>query len=134
MASQTELFKYVFDASSLIHIEKYRKMGPLRKRKRSIIIPEKIAYEVAFDPRISSNTPLRKFIEKHPELVTQFKNNEEEEYLRLRSQVGIDDGEAAAIAIAFKRNLPLVIDDKKGKTKAENHGIETLSWKDFLRK
>lgn len=59
-------------------------------------------------------------------------SGEKEQYLRVRSQVGIDDGEAAAIAIAIKRKLSLVIEDRKGKTKAENHGIKTLSWEDFL--
>jgi len=132
MAVQTEFFQYVFDACSLINIERYRKMNELRKRKGSIIIPEKVAYEVAYDPRIHSNAPLRKFILKYPQLITQFQDNEEKEYLQIRSQIGIDDGEASAITIALKRNLPLVIDDKKGREKAKNHNLKTLSWKDFL--
>ncbi|MEK6689694.1 MAG: hypothetical protein AABY78_00150 [Nitrospirota bacterium] len=91
-------------------------------------MPEKVAEEVN-----QPNTPLSRFIDSYPQVITQFHDNEEEEYLRVRSQVGIDDGEAAAIAIAFKRKLPLVIEDKKGKAKAENHGIQTFDWKYFLR-
>jgi len=128
MAIQEELFQYVFDASSLINIERQKKMGELRKRKRGILIPEKVAVEVNMP-----NSPLHKFISKYPGVVTSFQKTEEEEYLRVRSQIGIDDGEAAAIAISTNRRLPLVIDDKKGKTKAENHGVKTLSWQDFLK-
>ena|SRR3972149_6706596 len=127
MALQKELFQYVFDASSLINIERNKKIGHLRSRKGAILIPEKVAAEVN-TPR----SPLHRFISKYPHVVTPFQNNEEDEYLRTRSQVGIDDGEAAAIAIASKRNLPLVIDDKKGKAKAENHGIQTLDWNDYI--
>jgi len=62
------------------------------------------------------------------------KNDEENEYLRIRSQPGIHDGEAAAIAISVIRGLPLIIDDKKGKEKAKSHQIQTSSWEDFLRR
>lgn len=127
MVIQKELFQYVFDASSLINIERNNKISHLRRRKGSILIPEKVALEVNMP-----NSPLHRFINKYPDVVTDFQVSEEEEYLRVRSQVGIDDGEAAAIAIATKRNLPLVIDDRKGKNKAENHGIQTLGWSDFL--
>ena len=128
MAIQKELFQYVFDASSLINIERQKKMIELRKRKGRILIPEKVAVEVNMP-----NSPLHNFIHKYPEIVTPFQETEADEYLRVRSQVGIDDGEAAAIAISSSRRLPLVIDDKKGKTKAENRGIKTLSWRDFLK-
>lgn len=133
MTFQKSLFQYLFDSSSLINIERHKKMTSLRRRKGSVLIPEKVAYEVAYHPQVPSKAPLRKLILKHPELVAQFQNNEEEEYLRVRSQVGIDDGEAAAIAIAIKRRLSLVIDDKKGKEKAENHGVQTFTWQDFVQ-
>ena len=132
MAVQKELFQYILDASSLINIERHEKVNLLKKRKGSVIIPEKVAYEVAYHPLIPSDSLLRKFVRKYPELVVQFQNNEEEEYLRIRSQVGIHDADAAAIAVAIKRRLSLVIDDKKAKEKAKNHGVNTLSWHDFI--
>ena len=104
-------------------------MSQLRSRIGEVLIPEKVANEVN-----QPNTPISRLIVRYPQIIEQFQNNEEEEYLRTRSQVGIDDGEAAAIAIASKRNLSLFIDDKKGKAKAENHGIQTLGWTDFLNK
>jgi len=66
--------------------------------------------------------------------VTPFQDNEEEEYLRILLQPGIDPGEASAITIASKRKLPLVIDerDTKATGKAKNHGVNTLSWQKFL--
>ncbi len=128
MAFEKSLFQYLFDSSSLINIERNKKMTILRKRRGEVLIPEKVAAEVN-----QPNTPLHRFISKFYQVVTQFQNNEEEEYLRVRSQVGIDDGEAAAIAIAIKRRLPLVIDDKKGKEKAKNHDIQTFAWQDFVK-
>lgn len=124
---QKGLFQHVFDASSLIYIERNKKMRQLRRRKGEVLIPEKVAEEVN-KPR----SPLSRLITRNPQIVTQFQNDEGQEYLRVRSQVGIDDGEAAAIAVALKRSLLLVIDDVKGKTKAENHGIKTLGWDRFI--
>ena len=129
MAIQKSLFQEVFDTSSLIDLKNNKKMRFLRSRKGEILIPEKVADELN---RGSIRDPLRNFIKKYPEVVSIFKNSEEEEYLKVRSQIGIGDGEAAAIAIAFKRNLPLVIDDNKARKKAQNHNIKTLNWQDFL--
>jgi len=128
MAFEKSLFQYLFDSSSLINIERNKKMTILRKRRGEVLIPEKVAVEVN-----QPNTPLHRFISKFYQVVTQFQNNEEEEYLRVRSQIGIDDGEAAAIAMAIKRRLPLIIDDKKGKEKAESNDIQTFAWQDFVK-
>lgn len=128
MAFQKSFFQCLFDSSSLINIERNKKMTILRRRRGEVLIPEKVATEVN-----QPNTPLRRFISKFHQVVARFENNEEDEYLRVRSQVGIDDGEAAAIAMAIRRRLPLVVDDKKGKEKAKNHGIQTLSWQDFVQ-
>lgn len=130
MDIQKKLFQYVFDASSLINIERTGKMAYLRRRREEILIPEKIAKEVNLP-----QSPLHRFLIRYPEVVTSFQNGEDEEYLWIRSQVGIDDGEAAAMAIALKRKFTLVIDerDTKANGKAKNHGIKTLSWKEFLR-
>ena len=128
MSFQRSLFQYVFDASSLINIERLKKMTELKKRKGDVLIPEKVSQEVN-----QPNAPLYKFILKYPNMVTQFQNSEEDEYLRIRGDIGIDDGEAAAIAIAFKRNLPLVIDDKKGRAKAQQLGIRILTWDEFFK-
>ena len=130
-----ELWKYIMDASSLINIEHNTGINELEKRKGAILMPEQVAKEVAFNPKIKKTDPLRKFVIRNPQVITKFQNDEEVEYLRIMSQPGIGTGEASAIAVALNRNLPLVIDEKetKAKGKANNHGISTLSWQDFLK-
>lgn len=133
MAFQKWLFQCILDSSSLINIDRKKKMNILRKRRGEVLIPEKIAYEVADDPQIRSDDRLRKFVLKYrEELVTPFLPGEEDEYLRIRSQTGIHDADAAAIAIALKRRLQLVIDDKKAKQKADKHGVKTITSDQFV--
>jgi len=128
MAFQKSLFQCVFDSSSLINIERNRKMTILRRRRGEVLIPSKVEEEVN-----QPNTPLHRFITRfRQQVLTPFQNNEEQEYLRVRSQRGIHDADAAAVAIALKRRLTLAIDDKRAREKAGSHGIETLSWQDFI--
>lgn len=122
--------KYVFDASSLINIERKGQMRRLRERHNEVILPEKVAKEVK-----TPGFPLYSFLEHYPEVVTPFTDEEETLYLEIRRQPGIDDGEAAAISLALNRQLPLVIDEsaKRGRGKAENHNIHCLSSQDFIK-
>jgi predicted nucleic acid-binding protein len=129
-----EFWQYVIDSSALINIEQNKGVRTLGQRRGAILISERVAYEVAWDPKILKTDPLRQFVMANPQIVTQFQNNEEEEYLRILLQPGIDPGEASVIAIASKRHLPLVIDerDTKATGKAKNHGVDTLRWQKFL--
>lgn len=129
MVLQRSLFQKVFDACSLINLKDKGEMSLLRRQREEILIPRKVADELK---QGNINDPLRRFVKRFPETIASFRSNEEDEYLRVRGQAGIGDGEAAAITIAFKRNLPLVIDDNRGREKAKNHGIKTLSWKDLI--
>src|SRR3989442_7222692 len=109
-----ELWQHVVDSSSLINIQRRHGIGSLKKRMGSILVPEKVAEEVAFDPRIPQSDSLKRFIESHPQIVSAFQDTaEEEEYLRILKQTGIGPGEAAAMAMAVSRRLPLVIDEKE---------------------
>ena len=130
-----EFWQYVIDSSSLINIEQNRGVRTLAQRKGALLISERIAFEVAYHPDVRKTDPLRQFVVENPQIVTQFQNNEEEEYLRILLQPGIDEGEASVIAIASKRHLPLVIDerDTKATGKAKNHDVNTLSWQQFLK-
>ena len=131
-----ELWVHVLDSSSLINIERSAGVRTLEERKGAILISKKVEYEVALDPKIPKADLLRQFVLTFPQIVTEFQNSEEEEYLRILVQPGIDEGEASVIAIASKRKLPLVIDerDTKATGKARNHGVTTLSWQEFLKK
>ena len=129
---QRELFQYVFDASSLINIERTRRMRVLRSVKGAILIPERVGREV--------NVPgsaLRRFILAYPDVVTPFVSvGERHEYLRFCSQLRvIHEGEASAMAIALSRKKCLVIDEGETKAtgKAREHGIEVLSSQEFVK-
>jgi predicted nucleic acid-binding protein len=127
---QPDLFRYVFDASALINIERSRKMVLLRKVKGAILIPERVAEEI-MQPR----TPLERFIRSCRGVVSSFRNvKEEHDYLLFCSQWVIDEGEASAMAIALNRRLPLVTDERQTKAtgKAKQHGIHTLSSQQFI--
>jgi predicted nucleic acid-binding protein len=129
-----EFWQYVFDAHALINIEHNKGIKALEDRRGAILISERVAYEVAEHPKVTKTDPLRQFVERNRQIVTEFQNNEEEEYLLILAQEGIHEGEASVIAIALKRHLPLVIEqgDKKAAAKAKNHGVNTLSWQQFL--
>ena len=107
----------------------------MEHRTGSILISERVAYEVADDPKILKTDPLRKFVLRNPQVITQFQDNEEEGYLWILRQQGIDPEQASVMATALKRGLSLVIDERhtKATDKANNHGIKTLSWRRFLK-
>lgn len=130
-----ELWTHIIDSCSLINIQRNKGSNFLEQRKGAIRISERVKYEVADDPRIKKSDSLRRFVLNNPGIVTPFQSDEAEEYLRILQQQGIDPGEASVMAIAIKRGLPLVIDerDTKATGKAQSHGITTLSWEDFVR-
>lgn len=124
---EPSFFQLVFDSSSLINIERRRQVKRLRKRRKELVLPEKVADEVK-----QKRGPLKTLLDSYPSLVALLTQQEEDRYLQIRVQQGIDDGEAAAIALALSRRLPLVVDDKKGRSKAQNHDVECLSSDEFL--
>jgi len=121
---------YIFDASSLINIERRGQMRHLRARHSEVIVPEKVAEEVKVP-----GSPLYTFLKRYPGIITGFTSQEENRYLEIRGQQGIHDGEASAITLALSRQLPLVIDEsaKRGRGKAENHYIHCLSSQEFIQ-
>ena len=128
--TQKSFFQYVFDSSALINIERQGLMTHLRRRRFEVILPEKVSIEVK-----TPGFPLHTFINNHPSMVTMLTSAEEEQYLQIRGQSGIHDGEAAAITLALSRGLPLVIDEsqKRGRGKAENHDIRCLTSQGFIQ-
>ena len=122
-----QLSQYVFVSSSLIFIERSKDVIQLRRRHSEVVLPEQVAEEVR-----QPGSPLETFLDHYPSVVTPFTSSEEDLYLQIRGQAGIHDGEAAAITLALSRSILLVIEDKMGRSKAENHGIRCLSWQEFL--
>ena len=123
------LFQYVFDSSSLIQIERNKQMTSLRRRHAEVLLPEKVAEEVR-----QPGSPMQRFLDRYPNVVTSLTPSEEEEYLQMLKQPGIGEGEAAALALATSRgSLPIVIEDRRGRHKAENHNLRLLYWQDFVQ-
>ncbi len=121
------LFPKVFDSSSLISIEKTKRMPALRARKDEVVLPRKVADEVG-----SQKSPLERFIRKNPAVVADLTPDEERRYLQLLSEPNIDAGEAAAIALAESRNYPLVINDAAARRRAQRLGVNCIDWRDFV--
>lgn len=124
---QSVFFRHVFDASSLIEIERKSRVRKLRQVREHVVIPKKVAEEVR-KPR----TPLQTFVRKYPRVVVPFQGREGQIYLRVMQQPGIHEGDAAAIAVAMSRGLPLVVEDVRARAKAEGHGVKCLRWTEFL--
>lgn len=102
-------------------------MEVLRTRSSEVVVPEKLAR----DELLGRDSPVRRFIRKNPEVVTPMTAIEDRRYLELLKEPGIHKGEAAAIAVAEVRHLPLVIDDGSARRTARRLGIRCLRWKEF---
>ena len=121
---------YVFDASSLINLEKPNRLSILHDLRTRVVIPQRVAREVN-KPR----TDLAGWLNQHPECVTAFFTEEHELYYQFITQIKprIHDGEAAAMAVALNRGATLVIDENTARGKAESHGIRCLNAAELLQ-
>lgn len=125
--------KYVFDASSLICIEKNDLWDSIKSSKDQIVISNIVAKEVSEGPE---GKRFRSFLEKHPEVVTSFTEEEGIKYLEILAQSGrIHEGEASTVTLAMMRSeLMLVCNDTAGRKKAKKHKISLTYWKVFVQR
>ena len=124
---------YVFDASSLINLERQNKLWHLTEHGDSVVIHYRIAKEVTKNPR----SDLAEWVARHPDRITHtFLTQESELYIRLRQQrtPKIQDPDAIAIAIAWYRKGFLVCDDNAALQKAKRHDVNCLTVDLFLQK
>jgi predicted nucleic acid-binding protein len=98
----------VADTTCLIALERIGKIDLLPKLFLSIIIPPEVAREF--------KTP--------PEWLLVKSSSNVSVLASLKSQV--DDGEAAAIALAHELNLKVILDDKAGRSAAKQFGLSVL--------
>jgi predicted nucleic acid-binding protein len=125
--------RYVFDASSLINLERQNKLWHLSEHGDLIVIHHRIAKEVTKNPR----SDLAEWLAKHPDRITYtFLSQEGELYISLRQQrtPKIQDPDAIAIAIAWHRKGILVCDDNPARQKAKRHGVTCLTVDRFVQK
>jgi len=124
---------YIFDASSLINLERQNKLWHLSQHGDLIVIHHRIAKEVTKNQR----SGLAKWLARHPSRITYtFLPQEGELYIRLRQQrtPKIQDPDAIAIAIAWYRKGVLVCDDNPARGKASRHGVNCLTANEFIKK
>jgi len=102
----------VSDSTTLIILSDLNKLDLLEIFKR-VYIPKKVYEELNAKYKVK----LPNFFE-----VVEVDKDELFKYL---SKI-LDEGESEAIVLALKKNLPLIIDEKKGRKTAKNLGIKLI--------
>jgi predicted nucleic acid-binding protein len=120
---------YVFDASSLIQLERRKLLKILTELGDRVEIPERVKREVN-----TARSDLEGWLRKNPGRVARFLTVEHSLYYQfiIQRDPSIGDGEAAAMATALNRGHVLVIDDATPRSKAQSHGVTCLSADQFL--
>jgi hypothetical protein len=110
--------KYVADTGPLISFERIPDGFPLLRRLvEAIIVPPEVIEELT-----AGETPPANYLERHAiiDLVTV-----ERAPPPSLAMSGLHAGEAAAVALALARKLPLLIEERQGRQVASALGIET---------
>jgi len=103
----------VSDSTTLIVLSDLDKLVYLKNIFKTIYIPPKVYEEISFKKEFV----LPKYIK-----VVQPKDSEQLQELKML----LDDGESEAIALALEKELPLIIDEKKGRKIAKNLSLDIL--------
>lgn len=102
----------ISDSTTLIILSDLKRLDLLTVFEK-VFIPQKVYGEVTF----KNNIDLPEFIE-----IIEAPENELLSNLRRI----LDEGESEAITLAVEKNLPLIIDEKKGRKIAKNLGIDII--------
>lgn len=131
MARQREFVfdRYVFDADSLINLEKSGALRHLRPPTSAIVVPQCVAREVR-----QPGSALQRWLSSYPRVVSQFATTEERTlYAALVGDPALGQGEAAAIAMARERGAMLVMDDTYAQRIAREYGVSLIGTEEFLQ-
>jgi predicted nucleic acid-binding protein len=117
----------VSDATTLIALINIYRLDLLRQFVDALIVPREVCNEVTKRP--SARKILDEEIERGFLSVASYSDTE------LFGQINyiLDVGESAAITLAIERNLPLIIDECKGRRFAQRQGIEIIGLVGILR-
>ena len=117
----------VSDATAIITLINIGELALFKKFTDTILIPKEVYQEITQYPY--AKTSIDKEIAKgFMEIVTYSDPTLFKDFSYL-----LDAGESAAIAIAIERQIPLVIDEKKGRTFARRQGVEIIGLIGILR-
>jgi len=111
-------------------LENPNRLSILTGLRARIVVPYRVAKEVN-----TPGTALERWLSRNRQRVTPFLTTKEHElYYQFYTQTEpkIDDGEAAAMAVALNRGATLVIDDNTARAKAESHGIYCFGINELL--
>ncbi len=103
----------ISDSTTLIILGDLNKLVYLKNIFTTIYIPPKVYDEISFK---------KDFV--LPEFIKISKPKETPQLKELKML--LDDGESEAIALALEKQLPLIIDEKKGRKIAKNLSIDIL--------
>ena len=133
MRGQQELVfdRYIFDADSLINLERSDNLKRLRPPGDAITVPDRVAREVR-----EPGSLLHRWLERYPHVVSRFATpSESAAYVALKvADPSLGDGEASAIAMARERQAVLVMDDVHAGEAARRHGVVPIGTDEFLRR
>ncbi len=102
----------ISDSTTLIILGDLKKLDLLAVFEK-VYIPRKVYEEITF----KNDIKLPEFIE----IIETPKNDLLSNLKRI-----LDEGESEAITLAVEKNLPLIIDEKKGRKIAKNLGVEII--------
>ena len=117
----------VSDATILITLINIDEFRVLKLFVDKIIIPYEVYNEV------SQKLSAKNFIDKEKAL--GFIDFQEYQDKTIFNQINyiLDAGESASITLALEKNLPLIIDEKKGRQFAQKQGVEIIGLVGILR-
>ncbi|MBN2825276.1 MAG: hypothetical protein JXQ76_08135 [Campylobacterales bacterium] len=117
----------VSDATALITLINIDEFQLLKLFAKEILIPHEVYDEVTQYP--NAKNYLDREIEEQFILITPYQDKS----LFKQIYYLLDAGESAAITLAIERNLPLVIDEKKGRRFAQRQGVEIIGLIGIIR-
>ena len=113
----------IADASPLIAFGAIDKLSVLFNLFGKVLIHEIVAAECLVDKTHPGATAIAKAID---DKMIQIIHSTKEMHAANNELAKLDDGEAAAIALAHSLNLPLVIDEKLGRDVAKKLGVKII--------
>ena len=110
----------ISDSTTLISLINIERFELLFKFSDTIIVTPSVYSEVTVQK--SAKRILDEYISLSKVVVSEVKNSQKVKELLIR----LDIGESESIVLAEEKNLPLIIDEKKGKKIALSFGIEAI--------
>ena len=117
----------ISDSTALITLINIEEFDLLKFFTHKIVIPIEVYEEISIEEKD------KRFLDAQIETRSLEVMTYENKLLFNELNILLDKGESASIALALEKNLPLLIDEKKGRSVAQNMGIEIIGLIGVLR-